>query len=62
MPRLQYSLAIDPGHTGWLVLQESSDFEGWVVVAKAKTHEEGRAFIKQLNGLERRVQRKLRQV
>lgn len=53
MPPLRYSVAIDPGHVGWLVLQESSDFEGWVIVAKAKTQEEAKAFVKQVEDLER---------
>ncbi len=44
MKPLAYSVAIDPGRLGWLVLQESSDFEGWVIVAKAKTQEEAKAF------------------
>lgn len=54
MPILRYSVAIDPGRLGWLVLQESSDFEGWVIVAKAKTQEEAKTFVKQLEGLEKR--------
>lgn len=56
-PVLRYSVAVDPIRTDsaspWLVLQESTDFEGWVLVAKAKTKSEADRFVAQLEQMER---------
>jgi len=58
MPPLQYRIGLDPIQPpvgqAWLILQQSTDFEGWVVVAKAKTKPEAEVFVCQLRELEQR--------
>ncbi|MDH5626657.1 MAG: hypothetical protein OEY69_00045 [Candidatus Krumholzibacteria bacterium] len=56
MKPLEYRVAVDPIRVGesevWLVLQQSTDFEGWVVVAKAKTHDEAQSFATAMEQME----------
>lgn len=56
MPPLRYHVAVDPILHGnaraWLVMQDSTDFEGFVIVAKAKTKGEAEQFKKQLELME----------
>lgn len=56
MNPMQYSLAVDPMRDcAWLVLQRSTDFDGWVVLKAFKTSRDAKAMIVQLQQMEQEL-------
>ena len=63
MPNLQYAVAVDPLCGGrWLVLEQSTDFEGWVVLMACGHRQDAERFIDGLLDAQERLRVELANV